>query len=74
MAITPLPQPDPGRDSNVPSLATCAACGVFAYPGDRFCACCGAQLIQACSQCGVPLAHPVSNYCTACGAPAGEKE
>jgi hypothetical protein len=45
----------------------CSTCGSVGYPGDRFCACCGTQLLRLCRSCNAPVLQPVANYCTGCG-------
>jgi predicted amidophosphoribosyltransferase len=46
---------------------SCVTCGSVGYPGDKFCACCGTQLMRLCNRCNAPIAQPVANYCTQCG-------
>jgi hypothetical protein len=45
----------------------CATCGSVGYPGDKYCACCGTQLLRLCRECKAPVPQPVANYCTQCG-------
>jgi predicted amidophosphoribosyltransferase len=47
----------------------CPGCRALAYADDRYCACCGTRLDEACAACGSPITHPVANYCSQCGVP-----
>jgi hypothetical protein len=48
-------------------FSQCLACGSAAYPGERFCSCCGEPLQNRCPACGTGLRHPIANYCGNCG-------
>lgn len=67
-------------EENVPrgaGLAHCAACDAVGYQEDRFCAACGTRMPGArprirpsaeCDVCGTAARHPVTFFCTQCGA------
>ncbi|MEO5930323.1 MAG: zinc ribbon domain-containing protein [Candidatus Kapaibacterium sp.] len=50
-------------------MMRCTGCGTVGYQGDRYCPCCGLPLVRNCRQCGAAIAHPIANFCTACGLP-----
>lgn len=58
-------------------LAHCAACDAVGYQDDRFCAACGTRMpggrlrvrsTAECDVCGKTARHPVTFFCTRCGA------
>lgn len=48
--------------------ASCPSCGQPVRAGAKFCAHCGASLVQTCAKCGAEL-RPGSKFCDNCGAP-----
>ena len=49
-------------------MGRCRACGVESGPGKRFCADCGAPLIQSCPSCGEEV-ESGQRFCGECGTP-----
>ncbi len=49
-------------------LRICGDCGTACYPEDAFCPSCGGAINAHCTTCGASPEHPISRFCTKCGA------
>lgn len=58
--VTPVAAPQ--------AQARCPSCGQPVRAGAKFCAQCGASLVQTCAKCGAEL-RPGAKFCDSCGAP-----
>jgi membrane protease subunit (stomatin/prohibitin family) len=66
MALRRQRQAAPVADATRISARNCPQCGQSHDTGDRFCARCGALLIQACPNCGHAY-HEGDLFCARCG-------
>ena len=64
----PLNSKAGGKIQGERGFSQCLVCGTAAYPGERFCSCCGEPLKPCCPACGASLRHPIANFCGMCGA------
>ncbi len=66
MALRRQRQTAPAADVRRASAGSCLQCGQPHDAGDRFCARCGASLIQTCPNCGHAY-HEGDLFCARCG-------